>query len=359
MRMKWDSCGARDWLAVAKCNFLCVFAVLLFAVAPARSAESQSTLPRLYTNQQFVEDVTKQSSLEIDDIPAVLEYVLNALPDRVRVYPTENYYYFYFYHGGVKYAGNIRFDVTDRDLGLVEFIYFKATTNVSHDDIDNHATLGAKDGVAVEKVDDLVYRVTFRGRSVTFELNDLSQVRAPASVLGENEMFLGPVADESGVRFFLIFDEDLKIFHYVLDETVPVADELLSLPGWSRILVARRTDFAFLSDPFLDRKLLVGVFKPNGAVNNYYDGPFDQLPDNFLEGDVLRRVLLAARPDLETTTIDRLGIYPDGQFREEIAPYLPFKSVTELAPLEACAVRGDREAVYLCIDDYVLGGQDN
>ena len=53
------------------------------------------------------------SDLKIDDIKAVFRLVFKSLPDKVKVYPTENYYYFYFYHDGVKYAGNFRFDVED------------------------------------------------------------------------------------------------------------------------------------------------------------------------------------------------------------------------------------------------------
>jgi hypothetical protein len=84
----------------------------------------------------------------------------------------------------------------------------------------------------------------------------------------------------------------------VLDETVPVADELLAFPGWDHILIGGRTSFAFFTDPARDRKLLVGVFEPNAALNNYLDGPFDQLPDNFLKDDELRRALLLAQPFL-------------------------------------------------------------
>ena len=35
-------------------------------------------------------------------------------------------------------------------------------------------------GVSVEKVEPLVYRVTYQGKSVTFALNDLRGVKPPA-----------------------------------------------------------------------------------------------------------------------------------------------------------------------------------
>ena len=55
----------------------------------------------------------------------MLAWVLESLPDRVKVYPTENYYYFHFFHQGVRYAGNLRLDMMDRDKGKLHFAYFE------------------------------------------------------------------------------------------------------------------------------------------------------------------------------------------------------------------------------------------
>jgi hypothetical protein len=332
-------------------------ALLLVPVASNGRAQEALSLPTLHTNEQYVADVTKRSVLEIENVRAVLEYVLGQLPDRVSVFPTENYYYFYFYQNGIQYAGNFRFNVDDRDRGEMEFFYFRASTDLIRDGHTYGATLSSEDGVLVERAGDLAYRVTFAGKSVTFLLNNLASVTPPSTALGETERFLGPVADESGIRFFLVFDEDLKMFHYVLDETVPVADELLALPGWDHILIGGRTSFAFFADPALDRKLLVGVFEPNAALNNYLDGPFDQLPDNFLKGDELRRALLLAQPDLDTS-IDRLGIYPGGEFRAKIASYTEYLNVEDLAPAEKCGAEKEGKAVYLCLNDLYLENRE-
>ena len=40
------------------------------------------------------------------------------------------------------------------------------------------------------------------------------------------------------------------------------------------------------------------VFYTNSEVNNYFDGPFDQLPDNFMEGEAFREMLLKVEPSL-------------------------------------------------------------
>jgi hypothetical protein len=328
-------------------------AAVVFASASALSpatavAQKDSALPRLYTNEDYVSDVTARSTLDIEDVMSVFEYVLSQLPSRVRVFPTENYYYFHFYHEGVRFAGNLRFDVEARDAGFVEFIYFRATTELFFDDRDHHETLGNDDGVIVERIADLTYAVSCSGKRVVFELNDLSDVAPPKQALSENETFLGPVADESGMRFFLTFDESLKIFHYVLDETVPVADELLEVRGLDHTSIGRRTGFAFFDDPNMDRRLLVGVYAGNIDLNNYFDGPFDQLPDNFLNGDELRRAILLAFPDADPR-MDRLGIAPGGETRRKIAPYFEYGAVKDLLPVDGCAGETGT-AVYTCLE---------
>ena len=64
---------------------------------------------------------------------AVFGFVLGSLPERVSVYPTENYYYFGFVHGGVPYVGNIRLGAADRDAGKVDFGYYRGLC-AWHDD---------------------------------------------------------------------------------------------------------------------------------------------------------------------------------------------------------------------------------
>jgi hypothetical protein len=40
---------------------------------------------------------------------------------------------------------------------------------------------------------------------------------------------------------------------------------------------------------------MIGAFEGNMRANNYFDGPFDQLPDNFIEGEALRAAILSVR----------------------------------------------------------------
>jgi hypothetical protein len=304
-----------------------------FAIVPGRADMG----PKLYTNEAYVEEVTRRTALDIADPLAVFGFVLNSLPDRVTVYPTENYYYFTFIYQGVPYAGNIRLDASDRDQGKVSFGYYEDTAPWKRQAPMTFRVLDAADGVKLEKLDRFLYRLTYGQKSVVFALNDLSQVRPPAAVMGSDETFIGPVFDESGIRFFLIYNAKLKLFHFILDETVPVADGLFAARRTDRILIGRRTGFAFYRDHRLNRKILIGVFLGNVELNNYLDGPFDQLPDNFIEGEGLRQALIQVDPTLRGQ-IDRFGAWPGGDRRYMIAPYFMYRKVSDLDFIHQCAI---------------------
>lgn len=235
------------WLRVA----LFAMAGLLFALSQASAADTRregpgSGTPALVTNESnIVEALRPHDGLKVSDPKAVFNYVLANLPKRVKVYPTENYYYFTFLHGGVSYAGNVRLDVNDRDLGKLHFAYFREQTPWMGKSAVTHRVLDGSHGIAVEKIAPLVYRVKNGVAAVVFELNDLSDVRPPREVIVGGEQYLGPVFDESGVRFFLIYNHRAKLFHYVLDEAAPIADRLVQTGVSDRIRVGMRTGFAF------------------------------------------------------------------------------------------------------------------
>ena len=313
---------------------LCAPTVLLAAAMTTAVAQE---LPRLRTNEAYVnEATTRTQKLAIDDPMAVFAYVLDSLPDRVKVYPTENHYYFAFDLNGVRYAGNIKIDAFLRAQGKVEFSYYQDRASWLPDSEATGLALDASRGVTVEKVEPLAYRLSYRGKSVVFALNDLSQVKPPAAALAPDDQFIGPIFDESGVRFFLVFNNRLKLFHYILDETVKPADMFVPAPvGNGRILIGKRTGFAVYRDQQRERKIMIGTFHDNVAANNYLDGPFDQMPDNFIVGDTFRDAILAVAPDLKGR-INRYGSFADGS-RFAIAPYMEYRKPEELAVFDRCA----------------------
>jgi hypothetical protein len=316
--------------------------VMTAATAAAQGPER----PRLDTNEAYVEEATRTSTLAIADPMTAFAFVLGSLPDRVKVYPTENYYYFRFMHNGTPYAGAIRLDPLERDQGKVQFGYYPDLTEWK-DRLqgDSFLVLDASRGVGVERLDRLVYRITHGEKSVVFALNDLSHVKPPPGALGADERFLGPIFDESAIRFFLLYNAKLKIFHFTLDETVRLADELVASALSDRILVGRRTGFAFYRDHKLDRKILIGAFEGNSRLNNYFDGPFDQLPENFIEGEELRAAIIEADPSVKGK-IDRLGHFLNGDDRYLIHPYRLYRKESDLLVVHKCATAKLRAPAY-------------
>jgi hypothetical protein len=309
--------------------------MVMLAQVPQASAQSTDR-PHLETNQSQIEELTHPSTLAVADPMAVFAFVLASLPDQVKVYPTGNYYYFRFVHAGLQYAGNIRLDAISRAEGKVNFDYYVDTTEWKDDHPVMHRLLDASMGVNVEKIDEQTYRISYQGRSVAFALNDLSQVKPPPASLGPDERFLGVVFDESAIRFFLVYNARLKSFLYILDETEKVPDEFFAAKRTDRIRIGKRTGFAFYRDLKRDRKILIGAFAANSFVNNYFDGPFDQLPENVLTGDTLRDVILQIEPDLKGK-IDRLGWFYDGAGQYLVHPYLLYRKESELAVFHTCA----------------------
>ena len=331
-------------------RFLPHLTLAFAALAAAGAASAQSSdPPHLTTHQSYMEEALRAGTLDVKDPMAVFAFVLNSLPDTVKVYPTENYYYFTFTLNGSPYAGNIRLEASSRDQGKVQFGYYEQTTGWRDDTPGEFRVLDESNGVKLEKLERLRYRLSYKDKSVVFQLNDLSNVKPPEKTLSPHETFIGPIFDDSGIRFFLVYNSALNNFLYILDETVKVADEFFAAPYSDRVVVGKRTGFAFYRDQRLDRKIMIGAYEENVRVNNYFDGPFDQLPDNFIEGDTLRDAILKVQPDLKGQ-IDRFGNKPGSEVRYMIGTYLLYKKIDEFKRTERCAQRhrGAEAAYYKC-----------
>lgn len=312
--------------------------------APRPAPRNVST-PKLQTNQKFIEELAKRSDFAIEDMEASFRYIFSSLPDAVHIYPTENYYYFSFYHGGIEYAGNLRLAAIDRDKGILHFAYF-AAANVSSSDGEMHyKKLTASDGVIVEKISALEYRVSFGAKQVTFHLNDLGDVEPPKGLLAENEIYIGPVFDESGIQMYLLFNTRFNIFHYILNDTWGAGDEFIASEISDRIVIGKRSGFAFYKDHTIDRKILIGVHVANVVMNNYYDGPFDQLPDNFIKGDMLKKAIEASDPQM-AGKIDNFGYLNSGEGRYLIGPYIQYSQPSDMKMFDDCATNKEMQQQY-------------
>jgi len=267
-------------------------------VSDTSSAEPAPSGSYLLFNQNVIEGLTSPL-LDLADPDAVFSQVFAGLPDEVVVYPSENYYYFVLYVGERQVWGNIRLAVDSRDEGLLSFGYFEFIEFASRSGTGfNGAKLFSQaDGVEVEKIDNFTYLVRADSKEVIFHLNELDQTPPSLFNLGEDELFVERTFDESGYQFFLLFNERENYFFWVLNEEEPLPDVLE--PVADDLLVGKRSGFAFWVDDAHDaRKVLFAVRKLSVTRNDYHDGPFDQLADNYAEETNVSEYMQRAFPAL-------------------------------------------------------------
>src|SRR5262249_33547936 len=137
------------------CRLLLIIGALAIGGVPAQGQQR----PILHTNEAYIEEVTRTTTLNVGDPMDVFAFVLDSLPARVKVYPTENYFYFSFFHNGIEYAGNIRIEPHDDGGQAVHFTYYREPSEWHEQTEWNHIVLDAARGVTVDKIDRLAYRI--------------------------------------------------------------------------------------------------------------------------------------------------------------------------------------------------------
>jgi len=315
-----------------------VIAIILLGTLPiqtsckGRPAPEERTLgthaPYLLLNQRFIEGV--YAKLDIEDIDGVFWFVFSNLPDQVYVYPTENYYYFIFYAAGRQFWGNIRLPPKEREQGMLVFAYFEFRETPSGGrGFTRVKYFGPRDGVKIEKLERFKYKVTYKGKSVIFNLNQIEQEPPKSVKLREDEVFVERTFDESGYRFFLIFNKAKSYFLWILNEEEGVPDILDAIDD--DVVVGRRSKFAFYLDRENNRKILIGVSRISIMRNDYYDGPFDQLADNYAEETRISEYIQKAYP-YTRGRIDKYGYFIDTPrpSRVAISPYYSYYSRSDL-----------------------------
>jgi hypothetical protein len=289
-----NHCKSRTPFLLGAGPLLLFISSLCCGCASTKIAELQVT-----TNQEYIEQARKDA-LNLEDVRDTFSRIFATLPDHVTVYPTENYYYFKIFTNNRELWGNMRLDSEDRERGILDFAYFEV-----HGQTDPYFNLARswykplskEDGVEVKKISALSYEVTADGKTVTFNLNDLKQEVPAGMKLRPSEVFVSRNCDESGFQFVLVFDQVRRAFRFLLDESIPLPD--LLHPFGKDIFVGLRSGFAFYQEPDLGRKLFFAVDSKNVDVNNYFDGPFDQLGDNFIDPKLFESYLTLAYPFYE------------------------------------------------------------
>jgi hypothetical protein len=296
-------------------------AAIAFPTGPAAAPRSGSacalpaeSTPHVVFNQELIEG-TWSTGIDMSDPDAVFALVFSRLPDEVVVYPTENYYYFKIFADGRQFWGNIRLPVRQRDDGVLSFAYFEFVEfpqlRQPKRGMSQSKYMTQADGVEVARLDHLTYTVTYEGRPVVFRLNAVPQETPALFPLDECEVFVEQTFDESGYRFFLLFNEERDYFLWVLNEEQGVPDVLEADKEIENLLIGRRSGFAFWrDDAHGGRKVLLAIRRLNSLRNDYFDGPFDQLADNWAVEAGISEYMQLAAPGLRGK-IDAYGYYTD------------------------------------------------
>ena len=124
-------------------------------------------------------------------------------------------------------------------------------------------------------------------------------------------------------------------------------------PLSEELVVCSLSGFAFYLDHEYGRKILVGVRAQNVKRNNYFDGPFDQLADNYIETDLLSEYVQQAYP-YTWGRINRYGCFTDDtDSRIAITPYYTYYSLDELIDhVAACTAQPEDEFYSHLVYDY-------
>ncbi|MHA1536636.1 MAG: hypothetical protein ACTSUD_03700 [Alphaproteobacteria bacterium] len=302
---------------------------------PAGAQETARPKGAVSLNQGFVEGL--YGTVKLDDEMAVFAHVFNTLPDKVTVYPTENYFYWSFTANGRTIWGNFRLDASDRDKGILNLGYFEYDENGKFQDYDGwEKSISAKDGMVLKKISRFVYAITYKGRTVTFTLNDIGMAPPKKAKLAPGEVYVGPVFDESGVKFFLVFAKPTNHFIYVVNEDGAPPETFKKLKDGLTV-IGRRTGFAYYLDKPNARKILIAINGANARRNNYYDGPFDQLPDNYADQTRIKKYLELAYPHIKGK-IDKYGVLKGEKGnRVAVGSYHIYTSEDQLTFVASCA----------------------
>jgi hypothetical protein len=270
--------------------------------------------------QQPVNEGYYRDEVDLEDPDAYFWHIFSRLPDEVTVYPSENYFYFIDFISGRQIWGNIRLPSGRRERGVLsfgysEFVEFPSTpgTYVSR---SKYFTDG--DGMSIKQgADAFTWLVTYNKRTVTFHLHRLKQDPPRLFKLRSDEAFIERTFDESGIQFMLLFNTRSNYFFWVLNEEEKVPDTFTALD--KDIVVGLRTGFAFWIDGEKPpRKVLASVRKISVTRNDYYDGPFDQLADNYVDQTRISYWMERAIPGIKGR-IDKYGYYTDVERPSRVA----------------------------------------
>lgn len=271
------------------------------------------------------------SSFSYDDSESVLRYVFERFPLVAVVLPTESYYYYSLTDQEGPVAGNIR--LTDIEDGVISFGYFrpenrKARSKGGLFEIDKDLT--------TQKISKHVWLLSYKGISRLFILPSVSDSAPKNFFLRPQESYLTSMRDESGNFFHVIFKSSPPAFLYVLDQEHGKREDLR--PLGEGLYQGARSGFVYKQFEN-ERMVLAGVKLASVRENNYFDGPFDQVPARF----EIRDEVYAAYPYLKLSGVDEYGYLCSNRgTRTAISSYMTYESPFEVSNrVKKCEEKSD------------------
>ena len=305
--------------------------VLTFLATMIGAAAGELPAGAVHWNAAMIEGL-RTDGLDVEDPVAVFSAVFAALPDEVVVHPSENYHYWVLHAGGRTLRGNLRLASGRRERGELSVGYTEVTAHGPDESppgvpppLERHRWLDRRDGLELTCPGPLEAVAVWRGKRVKFRLAALDQTPPPASRLRPGEVFVQRTCDESGLRFLLLCDERRRAFVWVLDESSGSGEARDAMGGG--LECGRRTGFIFWRDAQAGGRLvLAAVRRESVARNDWHDGPFDQLADNYADQTGIRERMIQVVPSL-AGRIDRFGYFTDDPSRGRFAvvPYALYR----------------------------------
>ena len=273
------------------------------------------------------------------------DYLFKRFPSYAVVYPTETYYYYTApMADGTVISGNMR--LLDAQDGILHIGYFDKNDPHNEGSSGWAADFGPEDGVSIKAISEFVFDVTYQGRTIRFSLSDFLHESPKELQLLAEEEFVSQIQDESGMRFFLLYNNKTASFYYLLNEENGVNETVNEFVD--HYLLGSRTNYVYYYDRNYNRKILVGLSKQSIYNNDYYDGPFDQVPPRL----PIKEKLEAAYPYVKY----RGGIDAHGNFVEQegsrvaISPYFDYENLSQLKNyLDRCTEDKGKSVFWSCL----------
>jgi hypothetical protein len=287
--------------------------------------------PEFLTNEALITGF--EDTLDPSRPMDVFRLVYHRLGTHVTVYPSENYYYFVLFCRQGVLRGNLQLSPQLRDRQEISFAY---SLDGQRGGRSTTVRITREQGLFLARLNRFNYAAFFEGRPVLFSFHQMS-TQPPAEVnFMSGETPIGPSFDESGLSFYLVFQKYPAHFFWILNEHAPVPDVFHKISD--DVELGARTSFAFFKDHANSRKILIGVSTRNIEANTWYDGPFDQLPDNYIAaGAVEVKKYMEEVYPYTRGQIDQFGHFLLApELRVLIAPYKAFERPEDMAFVEKC-----------------------